>query len=95
MPRVAAPTDDALLDAEQVKALIHRDPKDVTSADDQHGFLADAVRYLGGRRFWLRSGVAAFVRALPRENRGGTSRRTLARRRTVESQPEQFAGGTT
>lgn len=95
MPRAAHPTDDALLDAEQVKSLIHRDPDEITKADDEHGLFADSVRYLGGRRFWLRSGLAAFMRSLPRVNRGGTSRRTLARRRAVEAQQGQFVGGST
>lgn len=85
MPRAAAKSRDALLNREQVRALIHRDPLLVTDADDTHGFLADGVRWLGGRKFWLETAVGAFCRALPREKVAATSPRSLRRQSAKSS----------
>lgn len=79
MPRATVHPDDALLDRRQVAAVIHRNPREITAADDTHGFLADGVRWLGGRKFWLKSAVAAFCRALPREKVGASSPRSIKR----------------
>lgn len=78
MPRTAPHPEDRLLSADEVaERCLGKRPQEITPQMDPHGFIADAHRWQGGRQGWLASGVAAYLRALPRENPGGLSPRAL------------------